>query len=156
MEETAKQENATENEKLFTQDELNAIVSDRVKRANEKFADYDALKEKASKFDELEEQNKTELEKATEKASALQKELDELKAQNQLRELRSQVANETGVPAHLLTADTEEALKAQAQAIAEYAQPQGYPTVKDGGEVHQVGKHSTRDQFAQWAQQAFG
>ena len=33
-------------QKTFTQDELNAIVSDRVKRANEKYADYEDLKKK--------------------------------------------------------------------------------------------------------------
>lgn len=150
-------ENKTmETTKTFTQEELNAIVSDRVKRANEKYADYDDLKAKASKFDEIEEKNKSELEKATENNRALQAELEALKASNALRDIKEKVSNETGVPMHLLTADSEEALFEQAKAISEYAKPQGYPTVKDGGEVHQVGKHSTRDQFAEWAQNAFG
>lgn len=149
-------ENRTEETKTFTQDELNAIVSDRLKRANEKYADYDALKEKASKFDEIEEKNKSELERATEQNKALQAELDALRASNALRDIKEKVSGETGVPMHLLTADSEEALMEQAKAISEYAKPQAYPTVKDGGEVHQVGKHSTRDQFAEWAQNAFG
>lgn len=149
-------ENKTQETKTFTQDELNAIVSDRLKRANEKYADYDALKEKATKFDEIEEKNKSELEKANERAQALEKELEAMKATNQLRDIKEKVSSETGVPMHLLTADTEEALMEQAKAISEYAKPQGYPTVKDGGEVHQVGKHSTREQFAEWAQNAFG
>ena len=151
------EENKVETEsKTFTQDELNAIVSDRLKRANEKYADYEELKEKASKFDELEEANKSELEKAHERNKALEKELDDLKASNALRDVKEKVANETGVPVHLLTATTEEALMEQAKAISEYAKPQGYPSVKDAGEPHQVGKHSTRDQFAEWALNAFG
>ena len=64
--------------KTFTQDEVNAIVSDRLKRANEKYADYDALKEKASKLDEIEEAQKSELQKANEKAQALETELEQM------------------------------------------------------------------------------
>lgn len=141
--------------KTFTQDEVNAIVSDRLKRANEKYADYDALKEKASKLDEIEEAQKSELQKANEKAQALETELEQMKSANALREIKDKVSSETGVPVNLLTADNEEALFEQAKGILEYAKPQGYPQVKDGGEVHQVGKHSTRDQFAEWAQMAF-
>ena len=59
MEETVKQEES----KTFTQDELNAIVSDRLKREREKYADYESLKEKATKLDEIEEASKTELQK---------------------------------------------------------------------------------------------
>lgn len=140
--------------KTFTQDEVNAIVSDRLKRANEKYADYDALKEKASKLDEIEEAQKSELQKANEKAQALETELEQMKSANALREIKDKVSTETGVPVNLLTADNEEALYEQAKAISEYAKPQGYPQVKDGGEVHQVGKHSTRDQFAEWMQTA--
>lgn len=142
-------------QKTFTQDELNAIVSDRVKRANEKYADYEDLKKKATRFDEIQEANKSELEKAQEKATALETELNALKASNALREVKEAVAKETGVPIHLLTADNEDALREQAKAIAEYAKPVGYPTVKDSGEVSHVGKHSTREQFAEWAAQAF-
>lgn len=141
--------------KTFTQDEVNAIVSDRLKRANEKYADYEALKEKASKLDELEEAQKSELQKANEKAQALETELEQMKSANALREIKDKVSSETGVPVNLLTANNEEALFEQAKGILEYAKPQGYPQVKDGGEVHQVGKHSTRDQFAEWAQMAF-
>ena len=82
-------------------------------------------------------------------------ELEALKASNALRDLRAQVSKDTGVPADLLTGDTEEACKAQAEAIKAYAKPGGYPKVPDGGEVHGTGASATRDKFADWMNQHF-
>ncbi len=153
MEETVKQE-ATE--KTFTQAELDAIVGDRLKRDRQKYADYDDLKAKAAKFDQMEEANKTELQKAIERGDALQSELDSIKAANEIRDIRTKVAEETGVPASLLTASTEDECREQAKAILAYASPKGYPQVKDAGEVTNVGKMTTKQQFAEWANKAFG
>lgn len=148
MEETVKQEPATE--KTFTQDEVNGIVSERLKRVEAKYEDYEALKEKAARLDKIEEENKTELERATERAVALQGELDTIKKENELRAIREKVANETGVPVNLINGTTEEECAEIAKAISEYARPSGYPSVRDAGEVHQVTKRSTADQFAEW------
>lgn len=158
MSETVNQEiQATEETgKVFTQDEVNTIVKDRLTRAGAKYADYDALKEKAKKFDQLEEANKSELQKATERADALQVELDKLKGANALRDMRNKVAEETGIPVNLLTGNTEEECREQAQAIAAYAKPTGYPQVRDGGEVVNAGKMTTKQQFAEWASKTFG
>lgn len=138
--------------RTFTQDEVNAIVADRLKRESTKYSDYDSLKEKASKFDEMEEANKTELQKATEKANTLQKQLDDLTRSNSVRDIRDKIASETGVPSNLLSGETEEACKAQAEAILQFAQkPNPYPSVKDGGEVqNNNGKKSVQDQFSDW------
>lgn len=83
------------------------------------------------------------------KLKAAQDELNGLKASNALRDIRDKVAKETGVPASLLTAETEEACKTQAEAIKEFAKP-GYPNLPDGGEVHGTGASATRDKFAGW------
>ena len=158
MSETVNQGNTTTTQeteqKTFTQEELNAIVNDRLGRQKAKFADYDDLKAKAEKFDKLEEASKSELQKATEKATALQSELDAMKKQSELREIREKVAKETGVTANLLTGDTEEACVEQAKAILEFAGAQkGYPAVKDGGEAGGNINSSTRQQFADWFNQ---
>ena len=136
-------------EKTFTQAEVNKIVEERLIRDRQKFADYEALKEKAQKLDQLEEAAKTELQKANEKAATLQQELESLKQEGQLRIMRESVAKEAGVPASLLTADTEEGCKAQAKEIIDFAKPQ-YPKVKDGGEPGGRMKTTTKEQFAQW------
>lgn len=146
-EKQAQQENKT-----FTQDELNAIVNDRLKREKEKYSDYATLKSKADELDKLQEASKTELQKATDKAAALQKELDELKQAESVRGIREKVAKETGVPVNLISGSTEEDCKAQADAIKAYANP-GYPDVKDGGEAKGTPGASTAQQFADWFNQ---
>lgn len=137
-------------EKVFTQAEVDKIVGERLARDRAKFADYDDLKEKASKFDELEEANKTELQKANEKVASLQAELDGIKAAEAIRTIRDKVAQELEIPASLLTGDTEDACRAQAEAIKAYARPKSAPKVKDGGEPGHAQGQSTRQQFADW------
>ena len=88
---------------------------------------------------------------AQKSADALQTELDSLKAANTLRDMRASVAKEKGVPAELITADTEESARAQADALITWKgdQPK-YPATNDGGEVTHLTGGSTRDQFADW------
>ena len=109
------QQTAAEPERTFTQSEMDAIIRDRLKREREKYADYDALKEKAGRFDAAEEAQKSELQKATERADALQAQLDSMLKADNVRKIREKVAHETGVPATLLNAEDEETCKAQVQ-----------------------------------------
>lgn len=148
---TATQEPSTQpaEDKAFTQAEVDKIVGDRLQRERSKYSDYEALKEKADKYDEVVESGKTELQKAVEKAEALEAELSSIKKAEAIREIKIKVATETGIPAHLLTGETEEACREQAEAIKAFAKP-AYPVIKDGGEVHNVKGQSTRDQFAEW------
>jgi multidrug efflux pump subunit AcrA (membrane-fusion protein) len=59
--------------RMFTQAELDAVVTDRLarerKKATEKYADYEALKEKASRLDEIEKAQLSELEQAQQRAA---------------------------------------------------------------------------------------
>lgn len=151
---TVNQEQTTEG-KTFSQDDVNRIVEERLKREREKYADYSVLKEKSEKFDAIEEANKTELQKAQERAQALETELNERKRADEIREIRDKVAKETGIPANLLKGSTEEECNEEAKAIAEFAKPGTYPQVKDGGEVTHTGKATTRQQFEEWANKAF-
>lgn len=145
-------QDAQNTEKTFTQAELDAIVKDRLKRDREKYADYDALKEKAAKFDEIEAANKTELEKATEQVKTLQAEIDSMKKANELSEMRKKIATENNVPINLLTGTTEEECNAQVTAIKEMLTANGIPTVvPDSGEVSKTGKLDPGTVFANWA-----
>ena len=126
MNETVHQETVTtaagvqQEPRTFTQDEVNSIIADRLTRERAKYADYDDLKAKAQQFD-------------TTKAQ-----LDALNAANAQRDMKARVSAATGVPVELLTADTEEACTAQAQAALKFAKPASrYPNVRDGGDpVH--------------------
>jgi predicted RNase H-like nuclease (RuvC/YqgF family) len=133
-------------EKTFTQAELDRIVQERVKEMNE-------YKAKAAKYDEMEEANKSELQKAQDKAAKLEKELNELKHGNEIRDIRSKVSGEKGVPVDLLTGETEEACIQQAEAILKFAQNNtSFSYVPDGGEVKTTAKKTTANQFADWMQ----
>lgn len=144
-------ENNTQTEKSFTQAEVDAIISDRLKRERVKYEGFEELKAKAEKLDEIEEAAKTELQKATEKAQALENEVKTLKDAESLRILREKIASESGVPSALLQGVDEESCREQAKAILEFANnKKGYPTVKDGGEVNSTNKLTTAQKFAEW------
>lgn len=145
------QEQTQTEEKTFTQAELDAVVKDRLKREREKYADYDAVKEKATKLDEIEAANKSELEKANEKAAKLEAELNGIKKAAELREMREKIATENNIPANLLTGATEDECKAQVESIKGLLSANGIPTsVSDGGEPNHSGKVSNQTMFANW------
>jgi len=150
MDETVIQETkptAGEPEKTYTQKQLDTIIADRLSQERGKYADYETLKDKAAKYDAAEESQKSELQKANEKAASLQKELDKLKSSETARLLREKVAKELKVPANLLTADDEENLRTQAKAILDFAQGGGYPNVPDAGEAYQPTGGTAREKF---------
>ena len=130
----------------FSQEDVNRIIAKRVA----KYSDYETLKEKAAKFDEQVEASKSDLQKATERADSLQAELDAMKKAEELRTLRDEVASSKGVPANLLTGSTREECEAQADLLLNWAKPNSYPKVPDGGEPVGNAKKSTREQFADW------
>jgi len=142
------------NDKMIPQDEVNKIVQDRISRERAKFADYEEMKAKAAKFDEMEEAGKSELQKAQDKVQALEAQIQSINKEKEISQIRTQVAQAKGVPADLLTGETQEACESQADKILSFAQAQSYPVVKDGGEPHNVTKKSTRDSFKEWAEKS--
>lgn len=127
------------------------MIGDRVSREREKYANYEELKAKAEKYDEAQEASKTELQKAEERANDLQAKYDAMIKAENVRKIREQISQETGVPASLLNADTEDACKEQAKAILAFKGVTTYPSVKDKGEATKLPSNAkTRDQFADW------
>ena len=149
------QDNAEGQTRTFTQEEVNAIVGKRVAEEKGKFADYEDLKAKAAKYDEAEEANKSELQKATERANNLEAELNGLKKAEEIRQMREKIASETGIPANLINGTTEDECKAQAEAIKAFATPSGYPKVKDGGEVPKPSSGNAKADFADFMNAVF-
>ena len=157
MSETVNQEPSTETtnepkeEKLFTQEEVNGFFK---KRYSELMSQLNEFKTKAEKFDELEEANKSELQKAMEKATNLQNELEAIKKADEVRNIREKVAKETGIPLasfSLLTGETEEECTAQAKTILEIAKAEpNYPHIKDGGEATNINPLKPEDKFRAW------
>lgn len=143
----------TEEARTFTQEELNKIVQERVFKERAKYENYEEMKAKAAKFDEMEEASKTELQKAQERAEKLEAKLKGIEAEQEVRAIKEKVSTETGVPINLLTGTTEEDCKTQADAILGFAKVAGYPTIRDGGEPQRLSKNSARDDFKNWANQ---
>ena len=121
---------ASEEPRTFTQEELNKIVQERVHKERAKFENYEEMKAKAAKFDEMEEANKTELQKAQERAEKLEAKLKGIETEQEIRAIKDKVSEETGVPVSLLTGTTEEDCKAQADAILGFAKVNGYSSIR--------------------------
>ena len=133
--------NATE-AKTFTQEQVNRMIQERLARAkSEPPADYDELKAKAARLDELEDAQKTELERITDTASKAQSEAaewkskyDELQAQRQHELDVRKAASEYGVDADVLIrmgGDVDE--NAKFLQVKEAARPK-FGDMHDGGE----------------------
>ena len=110
-------------DKTFTQEELDSIVEGRLARERQKYADYEDLREKASKYDEYKEQSKTELQKEKEKSDEHQPKLTAHQKEGPVRQVREKVAKDTNVPAEILTGEDEESCKKQAEANLKFAKP---------------------------------
>lgn len=84
--------------------------------------------DKAKRLDELEESQKTELQKAADRAAAAEAKAAEIEA----RATRAEVAAEKGVPANLLTGSTQEELEASADALIAFRGQQPKPDFGGG------------------------
>src|SRR5690606_4321332 len=102
---------------ITSQEELNRIIGERVRRARP--ADYDELKAKAKRLDEIEQANKSELQKALDRATAAERERDEAQA----AALRLRIAAKHGISDEdgdlFLTGTDEATLTKQAERLAQ-------------------------------------
>jgi len=111
MPEEIKDEQKLVETKSFTQEQVNALLADTKRKEREKFADYDDVKAKASKLDELEQSSKTELQKALDKAAAVEAELSAYKSKEQVSSWASEITKDSDIPAAVLRGSTKEELE---------------------------------------------
>lgn len=83
--------------------------------------------DKARAYDELQEQSKTELQRAQEQADSYKRQVDELNAKAERDAARAKVAKDTGVPAELISGEDEESMRAFAEAVARWGKPSAGP-----------------------------
>lgn len=118
-----------------TQADLDRMIADRLARERAKYADYDDLKTKAAEFDKASEAQKSEAQRALERAEAA----EAAAATSQQQLLRYKVAAEKQIPselAELLTGSTEEEMAAVADRLASFTgqpAPQGFDHGPRGG-----------------------
>lgn len=110
------------NPSTFTQADIDRIVAERVNRERAKFSDYDALKDKATKFDQLDAATKSDIDKANERATAAEKRAADAEA----KALRLEVATAKGLTstqARRLVGATKEELEADADDLLSSFKP---------------------------------
>ena len=114
---------------IETQEELDNIVKERIRREREKFADYDDLKKRVS---ELESENsvlKSTVEDDKQTRAGLDAKITELQGQvsnYETASLRTRIALQNGLPYDLadrLQGADEEALRADAERLAGFMRP---------------------------------
>jgi hypothetical protein len=110
---------ADEFQPITSQDDLNKVIGERVKRATSKYADYKDLQAKAAEFDKLQAANQTEAEKAAARVAELEAQLNSTRAES----LRLRIATEHGITDAddidlFLTGTDEETLTKQATRLA--------------------------------------
>lgn len=123
----------------FTQADIDRIVADRVKRERAKYADYDEVKAKAAQFEQLDSAAKSEVEKATERATAAEAKLAKAEADA----IRLTVAMSKGLTesqAKRLVGSTREDLEADADELLATFRPAdtGAPSTDTGTGTPQV------------------
>lgn len=136
----------------FTQDQVNVLVGNARKKERAKYENYEKYKADSEKLAEIEEANKTDLEKALSRAEQAEKELTALKQTQQIAEWKAEVSKETGVPAEALHGESREALEACAETLQKYFTPQDNTRpyiASDGFAPSDTKGKSTRDQFAE-------
>lgn len=115
---------ADEFKPITSQKELNAALKERLDRERSKFADYNDLKVKAAKLDDIEQANLTELEKANGRITTAEKDRDTAKAEA----LRLRIAVTHNISLEdadlFLTGTDEETLTAQAKRLSDRAAEQ--------------------------------
>ena len=100
-----------------TQADLDRIIAARVSREREKFADYDDLKVKAAEHDKAVDAQKSEAQKAIERAEAAEAKVAKLETREQIATWKAEVARATGVPALALAGSTKEEIEAHAATL---------------------------------------
>ena len=102
---------------ITTQDELNRITGERVRRAEAKFADYDALKTKAGEFDKATEANKTALQVALDRADVAEKKVGGYEQRDQATKWAEDAVKGSTIPASILRGSTEDEIKAHFEQV---------------------------------------
>lgn len=147
---------------IETQEQLNAVIGDRISRAEEKAAekykDYDDIKKQNADYVTQINDLKQQLQTQSEKMEGRQAEVDDLNAKVQAFEsssLKTRIALEAGLPykmAERLTGDDEAAIKKDAEMMVKLIG--SHQTVPLGSSEPVItGEASARDKFADWMQE---
>jgi len=118
-------------EKLFKQEDVDRIVSERLAREKEKYKDFEEYKKAKVKLDEIENANKTELDKAkaeTDQFKKLAEQKDLEVKQLGIENLKLSLLDLAGLPkswAKRILGQTEDEIKADIEELKKLLQEKG-------------------------------
>ena len=135
---------------ITTQEDFDKAIKSRLDRAERKFKEeYKETFAKAAAYDEQVEKNKSDIEKANDRASKVEAELAEFKKREEIASWKQEVSKETGVPAEVLRGNTKEELTEHAESLKGVYGDRRAPFVQSDGFAAKKIPQSTRDQFAE-------
>lgn len=120
-------------EKTFTQEELNRIIEERLRREREKYKDYAELKKLAEEYQKLKEAQMSETERLQAKLAEYERQLLEKEreaAEARVEALKLRVLDEMGLPkawASRIFGTTEEEIRQDAEELKKLLGAQGKP-----------------------------
>ncbi|MEQ2637019.1 hypothetical protein [Paratractidigestivibacter faecalis] len=142
---------------IETQEQLDAVLKERLERAErkaaERFGDYDELKAKADEYDRAQEASKTELQKAQDKAAKAEAALKAMKDERERAAAVAKAAEENGVDAGLLARMSGDVAENAKFLASMGGRGKAYPQTRDKGDSRLAGK---QDPCLEAARMAFG
>ena len=137
--------------KALTQEEVDAVVQDRLKRESAKYADYDDLKAKAKSIDELNAKHSEEVDKLKAEIKAA----NEATTAAKLTAAKEKVMRDFGIKdslAEFITGNSEDELRTKAEKLAHEVPSNRLAFTKDSS----TGKPKQADQVANIAEALLG
>lgn len=135
---------------ITTQEELDSIIGERLKRQKEsilkQYTDYEDLKTKNVDLEKELTELKKSLESSTSSKTELEKQIEELTGKvkaHDLSSLKIKYALENGIPYHLagrISGDDEDSIKADAQSLSDFFKSQTPPPPLKSTETNTKGE----------------
>ena len=135
---------------ITTQEELDSIIGERLKRQKEsiskQYTDYEELKTKNVNLEKELTELKKSLESSTSSKTELEKQIEELTGKvkaHDLSSLKIKYALENGIPYNLagrISGDDEESIKADAQSLSDFFKSQTPPPPLKNTETNTKGE----------------
>lgn len=123
-------------ESLFTaeqQEIVNKLVGKARQDAAKKNANYETYKKAYEELEQLKEHEKTDLDRANDRATKAEQELQGLRHEKELLTWAREVGQEFAVPSELLRGETREEMESHAQELKNYLKKESAPYVPADG-----------------------
>lgn len=129
-------------QKSFTQEQVNALLADQKRKIGDKYADYDDVKAKAAKFEDLEQASKSELQKALDEVASLKTELGAHKTKEQVAAWAAEIVKDSDIPATVLRGSTREELEQHFEQLKGLAPKQKRTSAPAGNATGEQGSRA--------------